>query len=209
MTTQAPGIAGSAATDLRTKIVDQALEIIREKGVDGITMRILARRLGYSPATLYLHFHSKAELLQVVADIGFGQLQEQLDEALVPGDPEQTLEKTARVYVAFGLRNPELYRTMFEWRPSPDSVSPGSEDDARDRLFVHCREAIASGIEQGGFRQQDPSAAVMLYAAALHGAVHMAQAQHPGTDAATLGDWLVSDRLAAVRAGAGPAARCA
>lgn len=199
--------------DLRSRIVTQALETIGERGVEGLTMRTLARGLGYSPASLYLHFRSKTELLEVVAGIGFRELQEQLDAARTPGEPEQTLERSARAYLAFGLRNPGLYRAMFEWRPAPKADPPAAAAHCRRRLFAHCREAIASGIEQGRFRHQDPDAAVALYGAALHGTVHLGHLGGPLGDASTLCDGLVAERLAAVQApgalSAGPAARCA
>lgn len=184
---------GPVGSGLRDRIILQALQLIPERGVEGITMRILARRLGYSPATLYLHFRSKAELLREVAQTGFAQLRARLDERAVEGEPEQILAETARVYVAFGLANPELYRVMFDWRPAWQS-------DVRAAVFEPCLDAFARGIAQGTFRRQDPAAALMLYAGALHGAVQMAYAQGEGPDPGTLADWLVSDRLAAIRA---------
>src|SRR5690606_39937486 len=41
---------------LRTKIVEAARDIVSEEGLDALSMRALAERIEYSPATIYLHF---------------------------------------------------------------------------------------------------------------------------------------------------------
>lgn len=57
-------------------IVDAALAIIRAAGVDGLTMRGVAERLGVRAPTLYHHVHNKAELLDLVARNAFDQFVE-------------------------------------------------------------------------------------------------------------------------------------
>jgi len=52
----------------RAQIVREALELLGETGIEGLTMRALAKRLGISPPSLYWHFPSKYELLEDMAD---------------------------------------------------------------------------------------------------------------------------------------------
>ena len=47
-------------------IVDAALEIIDLEGLDALTMRTVAHRLGTGPASLYAHVGSKEELIELV-----------------------------------------------------------------------------------------------------------------------------------------------
>ena len=54
-------------------IVGAALAIIRAVGVDGLTMRGVAERLGVRAPTLYHHVRNKAELLDLVARNAFDQ----------------------------------------------------------------------------------------------------------------------------------------
>ncbi|AKU15318.1 TetR/AcrR family transcriptional regulator [Luteipulveratus mongoliensis] len=56
-------------------IVDAALDVIRETGLSGLTMRSLAQRLGVRAPTLYHHVRSKDELLQLVARHAFGSFE--------------------------------------------------------------------------------------------------------------------------------------
>ena len=58
-----------------------ALETLDEVGLDGLTMRRLAERLGVQSPSLYWHVRDKDELLSIVADAICGELQ--------PPDPDQ------------------------------------------------------------------------------------------------------------------------
>jgi AcrR family transcriptional regulator len=58
----------------RHAVVDAALSLVDRVGVDGLTVRGLARELGRPPMTLYVHFDSKRELL----DLSFDRLLERL-----------------------------------------------------------------------------------------------------------------------------------
>lgn len=68
-------------------MVEAALEIIDEQGVQALSMRSLARRLSASTATLYRHFGSRAELIAAVVDRVLGE---------VDVDPERLAAKSWR-----------------------------------------------------------------------------------------------------------------
>lgn len=52
----------------KTAVVDTALELLRESGLPGMSMRTLATRLGVQPSALYWHVPSKQALLAAVAE---------------------------------------------------------------------------------------------------------------------------------------------
>jgi AcrR family transcriptional regulator len=47
----------------RREILDAAREVFSVDGYGNFSMRKLARRIGYSPTTIYLYFRDKDELL--------------------------------------------------------------------------------------------------------------------------------------------------
>ena len=49
-------------------MVDSALELLRESGLSGMSMRTLATRIGVQPSALYWHVPSKQALLTAVAE---------------------------------------------------------------------------------------------------------------------------------------------
>ncbi len=58
----------------REAVLRTALQIIDQDGVDGLSMRKLARALGRDPMSLYRHAATKAELLDAVAERVLAQL---------------------------------------------------------------------------------------------------------------------------------------
>lgn len=53
----------------RDRIRDAALALIDEHGLEGLSMRLLARHLGVQAASLYSHFSTKNEVLDAVANL--------------------------------------------------------------------------------------------------------------------------------------------
>lgn len=56
------------------EIVGAAREVLAEKGLEGLTIRAVATRLGAGPMALYTHVASKDELLDLVLDGLLGEL---------------------------------------------------------------------------------------------------------------------------------------
>jgi AcrR family transcriptional regulator len=52
--------------DTKTKILDAAAQLLRDKGVSGTTTREIARAAGLSDAAIYSHFKSRGELLNAL-----------------------------------------------------------------------------------------------------------------------------------------------
>ncbi len=52
----------------RQQVVDAALRLLDDEGLDALSLRTLAGRLGVQAPTLYWHIGSKAELLDALAD---------------------------------------------------------------------------------------------------------------------------------------------
>jgi TetR/AcrR family transcriptional regulator, tetracycline repressor protein len=59
---------GNRAGLTRDRVLAAARNILVEEGVDGLTMRHLALRLGVAPNSLYSHYADKAELMDAVLD---------------------------------------------------------------------------------------------------------------------------------------------
>ena len=110
----------------RGQIVAAALDLLDEAGLDGLTLRQLAGRLGIRAPTLYWHVRDKRELLDLLAAVI-------LDEALAawrepqPGQPWwEWLGARARVMRAALLAHRDSARIVAGNRP-PESSLPGIE----------------------------------------------------------------------------------
>ena len=60
--------------DLRRAILEAALELIKESGIQSLSLREIARRIGVTPAAPYHHFKDRGELLVQIGMQGYGHL---------------------------------------------------------------------------------------------------------------------------------------
>jgi AcrR family transcriptional regulator len=54
---------------MRKLILDNAMKLFLEKGFENITIRHIAEKIEYSPATIYLYFKDKDEIMVVTKRI--------------------------------------------------------------------------------------------------------------------------------------------
>lgn len=142
---------------MRERIVEAARDIVGEQGLDALSMRALAVRIGYSPATIYLHFRDKDEILRGVMEEGFKRLSATMKRELskLPEDatPLERYAMSGRAYARFALENTGYFRAMFkmprvahvEMCPEPVEGGVASAEEARDHGVTLVRRAIASG----------------------------------------------------------------
>lgn len=94
--------------DLRRTIVAAAVAAIGESGVDGWSLRELARRAGVSHAAPAHHFGDKTGVLTAIAAEGFGLLADALEAA----EPDFLAAGVA--YVEFAVGHPVHFGVMFQ-----------------------------------------------------------------------------------------------
>ena len=99
--------------DLKASLIQTANDLLREKGVAGLSLRGIAAKAGVSHAAPYSHFKNKNELLRAVMDDAFDRLADEMEAS------KSTLTQSGEIvlgygtaYLHFALENPELYRLM-------------------------------------------------------------------------------------------------
>src|SRR4030081_3125819 len=93
--------------NLRTALLAQAERTLRERGVEQLTLRDLARQVGVSHGAPRRHFADRQALLDALAETGFARLQAELRTAVeAAGDDFQPrLQATAAAYIRFATRD--------------------------------------------------------------------------------------------------------
>lgn len=102
--------------DLRQALIQSALALLADKGVEAFSLRETARRAGVSPAAPKHHFKDTRGLLTALATIAFTRLADALEEsdAAAAQDLSSRLGAQGAAYAAFALAEPALFALM--WR---------------------------------------------------------------------------------------------
>ena len=99
---------------LREALIESALDILRNRGIDALSLRTLAKATNVTQAAPYSHFRDKDELLAAVAETGFQRLALQMASgATGMRDTQERIEKLVSSYVRFAVENKPLFRLMF------------------------------------------------------------------------------------------------
>jgi AcrR family transcriptional regulator len=100
----------------RRWIVETAVRIMREEGLDKVTMRRLAKELDTGPASLYVYVANTAELHAAVLDDLLGEVDLSAGEA--GADWRDQLVAVLTSYTLALFRHPQLARSALVARPS-------------------------------------------------------------------------------------------
>lgn len=156
---------------VRREILEAAGRLFAEQGRAHVSIRGIAEAAHYSPATLYLYFEDKEDLLQQICDDAFQQLIDRLEKVdTTVEDPTERLRAGCRAYIDFGLEHPHKYLVTFSSPPGKESCSDKAFDDSTgQRAFSHLVRSVASCVEAGQAPAVDVHATSAYFWAAIHG----------------------------------------
>jgi AcrR family transcriptional regulator len=163
--------------DLRRRILDAAAALFLEHGYEGLSMRQIAERIGYSATTIYRYYEDKDDLLFAIVHDGFLRFGRQLAKAAQSSDdPRERLAALGRAYIEFGLRNPVYYRMMFMQRSDFLFDSRAERKEPMIDSFGVLREAVEQAMQSGVLRPGDPETTGTVIWAVVHGITSLALA---------------------------------
>jgi AcrR family transcriptional regulator len=103
------------------EIVTVARELLESSGVEAVTMKEVADRVGVKAPSLYKHIRDRADLLHRVANAVAVELAGVLDDAAKGADPRDDLRAIAAAFRVWAHGSPAAYtlltsRVPEEWR---------------------------------------------------------------------------------------------
>jgi AcrR family transcriptional regulator len=155
---------------LREEIVEAATELLlKTDDAEAVTIRAVAKAVGVTPPSIYLHFADKTSLIVAVCQATFDVLDEHIEQAAAGiVDPLEAIVVRGRAYIEFGLDNPENYRILFMTRKFVEELPP--EELLRSAAFDHHHAAVLRAHEAGLLREGlDPLVAAIGLWSAVHG----------------------------------------
>lgn len=101
--------------DLKQQLIDKGLLLLNEEGVEGFSLRKVAKLCGVSHTAPYKHFKDKDMLIEEIAKEVEKNFYMELFEAAKKynDDAKIQLVEMGKAYIKFMVENPEYFKFMF------------------------------------------------------------------------------------------------
>ena len=101
--------------NLKEELVSKGLQILKEDGIESLSLRKLALELKVTVGAPYKHFKDNEELLSEIAVKGFELLKEKLEDVIkkYPNQFLKQFQEAGISYVEFAFENEEIFRLMY------------------------------------------------------------------------------------------------
>jgi AcrR family transcriptional regulator len=164
----------SPGSTSRERLLEAAREVVARDGLEGLTLRAIARHAGVSHGAPLRHFPSLAALLAACSARGFEQLVAAVDAAVeardqpaAPQDPRSRLARAARGYVQFALAEPGVFSVMF--RRELVDVRDAGYRAAGQASFEQLVGLVAAAQAEGWHAEVPASTLAAVLWARVHG----------------------------------------
>lgn len=142
-----------AGTDTRDRLLDVAYAIVRDEGLEALTIRHLAQRGGVAIGLPHAHFGSRDGLLDELRVRAFDDLDRVVDGVVTPErveggegwrsevDFERVITACVNAIVDFAFREPNLFELLMATSRSPVTEERREREMRTARRFVDFLEA--------------------------------------------------------------------
>lgn len=168
--------------DLREACLAEAIAIINTAGVEKLSLREVARRLGVSHQAPYRHFSSRDHLLAEIVRRAYADFAAALRSPPVTDDPASDALAMGFAYVRFALTEPLKYRLMFGGSLPEPHAHPEMMLGARDSFDVLRSSLTRVAEARGETPSRETIDSESLFAwSSLHGVVSLMRTDAMGT----------------------------
>lgn len=179
------------AEELRELILEASTELINEGGLAQLSAREVARRIGYSPGTLYNVFQNLDDLVLTIEGRMLDRLSAKLAQVKTSGSPSDHILEMARVYLRFTHDHPRLWNLLFEHHLPANQDIPGWYQQKLNGLMGHVEAALAPMMPNADKDRVRRAASVLW--AGVHGITSLSTADKLSTVTADGASALVDD----------------
>lgn len=114
MTTTSPSRRVERKEKLRSEILAAASKMFADRGYEAVTLREIAKEIGYTHAVIYQHFPDKWHILAELSGETIELLIQNFDAiAAKHPDPKERLFATSRGLIQFCTAHPQQFRNVF------------------------------------------------------------------------------------------------
>src|ERR1700739_4451045 len=157
--------------DLRRVLIDAALKLAEEGGIEQISVREAARRAGVSPGAPFRHFESRDALMLAVAQEAQRGFRAEIETALAEApvdDPLTRFRNFGLAYLRWAMRNPAHFEIISTGRYFDLNKASGLARDNAE-LIALTERMLADAAARGQLRAFDLKEAQIAGRALVYG----------------------------------------
>jgi len=137
--------------NLVAALIDATIEIVREKGIEQVSVREAARRAGVSPGAPFRHFENKAALMLAIAEQAVSLLDAAFDETLAATENLSAIDRIetrGHAYLEWAYRYPIHLQIL--WTPFVVDASGSQFIADRSVKMIERGEALFAQAQRDG-----------------------------------------------------------
>lgn len=148
-------------------------------GYEATSIRNIAEKIEYSPATVYLYYKDKDEIMHAVHQEGFKILVEYFTPLYAITEPFERLKALGHAYIKFSLDHPEMYKLIFVMKDPMDHVDNCEDDwDEGQSAYEVLFNTVAQCQESGYFRELETNGMSLMIWSTMHGLCMLRESGH-------------------------------
>ena len=126
VTSTSPSRRAERKERLRGEILAAASKMFADRGYEAVTLREIAKEIGYTHAVIYQHFPDKAHILAELSRETIGLLIRNFDEIAAKNPrPRERLFATSRGLIQFCTAHPQQFRNVFFGPENREGIRAG------------------------------------------------------------------------------------
>lgn len=163
----------------RALILDTAIKILAEKGIDRTSIAEVALQAGMSNGSFYYHFRDKTELIDAVAGAVAATLVQEVDQAIAHVDEgAHRVALATMLFIERGVADTSWGQLMVH--------ALAELGEFREQIFAGIQKDVRIGIAQGRFDMPDEPALYSMLLAMVSAAMRERLTFGPSVDVAAL-----------------------
>ncbi len=162
--------------DLRRVLVDEALQLAAEGGLEAVNIREAARRAGVSPGAPFRHFPDRQALLLAVAEEAQRRFRAEIEVALRDAEADDPLAQFRAIglaYLRWAMRNPMHFEVISNGRVFDHDRARELSDDNKEIMALVDR-TLAEAVAKGQLSSADVDKVRITGRALVYGFARMA-----------------------------------
>lgn len=165
--------------DLKKDILSAAKELFTTKGFEATSIRAIAEKIEYSPATIYLYYKDKNEIVHALHQDGFNLLLKHFSKIDFTMSAFDRLIALGKSYMEFAALHPDVYKLIFSMKEPMQHVTDCEKEwHEGDQAFTLLLKTVEACQQEGYFKKLDSIGMAFMIWSAMHGLCTLKNSGH-------------------------------